>query len=46
MRWKALQQVNTHRDLTDVAVHDMYVVLAFALAALVAASATLRRRTP
>jgi ABC-2 type transport system permease protein len=43
---EALQQVNTHRQLTGTAVRDTAVVLAFALGALGLAAATLRRRTP
>ena len=43
---EALQQVNTHTELTHTAVRDIAVVLAFALAALALAAATLRRRTP
>jgi len=43
---EALQQVGVHPELTDVAVRDILVVLAFALAALFLAAATLRRRTP
>ena len=43
---EALQQVGAHPELTDVAVRDILVVLAFALAALFLAAATLRRRTP
>jgi len=43
---EALQQVDAHAELTDIAVRDMVVVLAFALAALALAAATLRRRTP
>lgn len=43
---EALQQVNMHADLTDIAIRDMAVVLAFAIGALALAAATLRRRTP
>ncbi|MGY4709141.1 ABC transporter permease [Mycolicibacterium sp. CBM1] len=43
---EALQQVNAHAELTDVAVRDMVVVLGFAVVALALAAATLRRRTP
>ncbi|WP_082952080.1 ABC transporter permease [Mycobacterium kubicae] len=43
---EALQQVGAHAELTDVAVRDIVVVLAFAIAALCLAAATLRRRTP
>nr|WP_293327740.1 ABC transporter permease [Mycobacterium sp.] len=43
---EALQQVNTHPELTGTAVRDIVVVLGFALASLCLAAATLRRRTP
>lgn len=43
---EALQQVNTHTDLTTMAIRDIIVVLAFAIAAMALAAATLRRRTP
>jgi ABC-2 type transport system permease protein len=43
---EALQQVNTHTELTYVAVRDIVVVVGFAVAALCLAAATLRRRTP
>lgn len=43
---EALQQVGSHAELTSVAVRDIVVVLAFAVAALCLAAATLRRRTP
>lgn len=43
---EALQQVNAHPDLTDIAIRDMTVVLVFGLAAISLAAATLRRRTP
>jgi ABC-2 type transport system permease protein len=43
---EALQQVNTHAELTYVAVRDIIVVVGFAVAALCLAAATLRRRTP
>jgi ABC-2 type transport system permease protein len=43
---EALQQVGTHPGLTGVAVRDIIIVLAFAVAALALAAATLRRRTP
>ena len=43
---EALQEVNSHVQLTHVAVRDIAVVIAFALAALGLAAATLRRRTP
>ncbi|GAB7143168.1 ABC transporter permease [Mycobacterium riyadhense] len=43
---EALQQVGTHPELTYVALRDIVVVLAFAIAALCLAAATLRRRTP
>lgn len=42
---EALQQVNRHEVLTDTAIRDMVVVLAFAAGALALAAATLRRRT-
>lgn len=42
---EALQQVGAHPELTFIAVRDIIVVLAFALAALCLAAATLRRRT-
>jgi len=42
---EALQQVNSHTELTGVAVRDMIVVAGSALAALCLAAATLRRRT-
>lgn len=42
---EALQQVNRHEVLTDTAIRDMVVVLAFAVGALALAAATLRRRT-
>ena len=42
---EALQQVNRHDVLTDTAIRDMVVVLAFAVGALALAAATLRRRT-
>lgn len=43
---EALQQVGAHPDLTFLAVRDIVVVMAFAVAALGLAAATLRRRTP
>lgn len=43
---EALQQVGTHPQLTGVAVRDIVIVLAFAVAALGLAAVTLRRRTP
>lgn len=43
---EALQQVNSHTELTGVAVRDMIVVAGSAFAALCLAAATLRRRTP
>jgi ABC-2 type transport system permease protein len=43
---EALQQVGSHPELTYIAVRDIIVVLAFALASLCLAAATLRRRTP
>ncbi|OMC13748.1 antibiotic ABC transporter permease [Mycolicibacter heraklionensis] len=43
---EALQQVGTHPELTGVAVRDIVIVLAFAVAALGLAAVTLRRRTP
>jgi ABC-2 type transport system permease protein len=43
---EALQQVGIHKELSDTAVRDMLVVLAFAVASLCLAAATLRRRTP
>ena len=43
---EALQQVGTHTELPGVAVRDIVIVLAFAVAALGLAAATLRRRTP
>lgn len=43
---EALQQVGIHTALSDTAVRDMLVVLAFAVASLCLAAATLRRRTP
>jgi len=43
---EALQEVNAHPHLTQIAVRDIAVVVAFALAALALAAATLRRRTP
>lgn len=42
---EALQQVGTHPELTGVAVRDIVIVLAFAVAALCLAAVTLRRRT-
>jgi ABC-2 type transport system permease protein len=42
---ETLQQVGTHPGLTGVAVRDIIIVLAFAVAALALAAATLRRRT-
>ncbi len=43
---EALQQVDGHTQLTGTAIRDIAVVLAFAIAALALAAATLRRRTP
>ncbi|MDP7726338.1 ABC transporter permease [Mycobacterium sp. TY814] len=43
---EALQQVGIHTALSDTAMRDMLVVLAFAVASLCLAAATLRRRTP
>ncbi len=42
---EALQQVGTHPELTGIAVRDIVIVLAFAIAALCLAAVTLRRRT-
>jgi ABC-2 type transport system permease protein len=42
---EALQQVNSHTELTGVAVRDIVVVAGSAFAALCLAAATLRRRT-
>jgi len=42
---EALQQVGVHPQLTGVAVRDIVIVLAFAVAALGLAAVTLRRRT-
>ena len=42
---EALQQVGMHPELTGVAVRDMVIVLAFAVAALCLAAVTLRRQT-
>lgn len=43
---EALQQVGAHPELTDIAVRDIAIVVAFAAVALGLAAATLRRRTP
>ena len=43
---EALQQVGTHSELTGVAMRDIVIVLAFAVAALGLAAVTLRRQTP
>jgi len=43
---EALQQVNSHPELTDTALRDICVVIGFATTAMVLAAATLRRRTP
>jgi ABC-2 type transport system permease protein len=43
---EALQQVNGHTELTDIALRDICIVVGFALTAMVLAAATLRRRTP
>ncbi|MDH6247668.1 ABC transporter permease [Mycobacterium sp. OTB74] len=43
---EALQQVAAHRDATATVIRDIAIVVAFALATLVLAAATLRRRTP
>jgi ABC-2 type transport system permease protein len=43
---EALQQVGAHPELTDIAIRDIAIVVAFAVAALCLAAATLRRRTP
>jgi len=43
---EALQEVGKYPDLTAVAIRDIAVVCAFAVAALCLAAATLRRRTP
>jgi ABC-2 type transport system permease protein len=43
---EALQQVAGHTETTTVTVRDIAIVIAFALATLVLAAATLRRRTP
>jgi ABC-2 type transport system permease protein len=42
---EALQQVNSHTELTGVAVRDIVVVAGSAFTALCLAAATLRRRT-
>lgn len=42
---ETLQQVGAHPELTAIAVRDIVVVLAFTIAALCLAAATLRRRT-
>jgi ABC-2 type transport system permease protein len=42
---EALQQVNSHLELTDTAMRDICVVIGFAVTALALAAATLRRRT-
>jgi ABC-2 type transport system permease protein len=42
---EALQQVNSHTELTGVAVRDIIVVAASAFTALCLAAVTLRRRT-
>ncbi|WP_082135719.1 ABC transporter permease [Mycobacterium sp. EPa45] len=43
---EALQQVNAHTGLTSIAIRDIVIVLAFAVAAMALAAVTLRRRTP
>lgn len=43
---EALQQVNGHTELTDIALRDICIVVGFAVTAMVLAAATLRRRTP
>jgi ABC-2 type transport system permease protein len=43
---EALREVNANTGLTDIAIRDIIVVLAFAVAAMALAAATLRRRTP
>ncbi|WP_218894324.1 ABC transporter permease [Mycolicibacterium vinylchloridicum] len=43
---EALREVNANPGLTDIAIRDIVVVLAFAVAAMALAAATLRRRTP
>jgi len=43
---EALQQVNSHTELTGVAVRDIVVVAGSAIAALCLAAGTLRRRSP
>ncbi|WP_244232337.1 ABC transporter permease [Mycobacterium innocens] len=43
---EALQQVGAHPELTYTTVRDIVVVLAFAVASMALAAATLRRRTP
>jgi ABC-2 type transport system permease protein len=43
---EALREVGKHPALTATAVRDMAIVVAFAVAALCLAAATLRRRTP
>lgn len=43
---EALREVGAHPELTGTAVRDIAIVVAFAVAALCLAAATLRRRTP
>jgi ABC-2 type transport system permease protein len=43
---EALREVAAHPELTATAVRDIAIVVAFAVAALTLAAATLRRRTP
>jgi len=43
---EALQQVGRYPELTATTVRDVAIVIAFAVAALCLAAATLRRRTP
>jgi len=43
---EALREVGAHPQLTGTAVRDIAIVVAFAVAALCLAAATLRRRTP
>ncbi|MBO0680703.1 ABC transporter permease [Mycolicibacterium sp. S2-37] len=43
---EALREVGAHPELTATAVRDIAIVVAFAVAALCLAAATLRRRTP
>ena len=43
---EALREVAAHPELTGTALRDIAIVVAFAVAALCLAAATLRRRTP